>query len=115
MTMARDAIAPLLSKFIEAFPELRVELETYSSAFDQEPKEDIDVFFKVRSPRDSSRRIRSYPGVVRGLFASSRYVAELAGCLPNQQTLPRIAALVRAGGRCQKDGELLRPILRSMF
>jgi LysR family transcriptional activator of dmlA len=74
MTMARDAIAPLLSKFIEAFPDLRVELETYSSAFDQEPKEDVDVFFKVRSPRDSSRRIRSYPGVVRGLFASAKYV-----------------------------------------
>src|SRR5690242_4532063 len=74
MTMARDAIAPLLSKFIEAFPDLRVQLETYSSAFDQEPQEDIDVFFKVRSPKDSSRRIRSYPGVVRGLFASSKYV-----------------------------------------
>jgi LysR family transcriptional activator of dmlA len=74
MTMARDAIAPLLSKFIESFPDLRVELETYSSAFDQEPKEDIDVFFKVRSPRDSSRRTRSYPGVLRGLFASYKYV-----------------------------------------
>jgi DNA-binding transcriptional LysR family regulator len=46
ITMARDAIAPLLSKFIEAFPDLRIELETYSSAFDQEPKEDIDVFFQ---------------------------------------------------------------------
>ncbi len=74
ITMARDAIAPLLSKFIEAFPDLRIELETYSSAFDQEPKEDIDVFFKVRSPRDSSRRIRAYPGVVRALFASCKYV-----------------------------------------
>src|SRR4029077_10645817 len=28
MTMARDAIAPLLSKFIESFPDLRVELES---------------------------------------------------------------------------------------
>jgi LysR family transcriptional regulator, transcriptional activator for dmlA len=72
--MARDLIAPLLSKFMEAFPDLRVELETYSSRFDQEPKEDIDVFFKVRAPNDSSRRVRSYPGVVRGLFASRRYV-----------------------------------------
>jgi len=74
ITMARDLIAPLLSKFMEAFPDLRVELETYSSRFDQEPKEDIDVFFKVRAPNDSSRRVRSYPGVVRGLFASRRYV-----------------------------------------
>ena len=65
ITMARDLIAPLLSKFMEAFPDLRVELETYSSGFDQEPKEDIDVFFKVRAPKDSSRRVRSYPGVAR--------------------------------------------------
>jgi len=74
ITMARDLMAPLLSKFMETFPELRVELETYSSAFDQEPKEDIDVFFKVRAPKDSSRRLRSYPGVARGLFASRGYV-----------------------------------------
>jgi LysR family transcriptional activator of dmlA len=35
MTMARDAIAPLLSKFIESFPDLRVGLEAHSSAFEQ--------------------------------------------------------------------------------
>ena len=74
MTMARDAIAPLLSEFIKTFPDLRMELETYSSSFDQEPKEDIDVFFEVRAPKDSSRRVRSYPGIARGLFASRRYV-----------------------------------------
>src|ERR1700747_3207800 len=74
VTMARDAIAPLMGKFIDKFPELQVELETYSSDFDQEPKENIDVFFKVRSPKDSPRRIRSYPGVVRPLFASHKYV-----------------------------------------
>ena len=73
ITMARDLIAPLLSKFMKAFPDLRVELETYSSRFDQEPKEDIDVFFKVRAPKDSWRRARSYPGVARSLFASRRY------------------------------------------
>jgi LysR family transcriptional activator of dmlA len=114
MTMARDAIAPLLSEFIKTFPDLRMELETYSSSFDQEPKEDIDVFFKVRTPKDSSRRIRSYPGVVRGLFASSGYV-QTRGMLPNQKTSSRIAALVRAGGHFQKDGESLRPTLPSMF
>jgi LysR family transcriptional activator of dmlA len=74
ITMARDLIAPLLSTFMQAFPDLKVELETYSSGFDQEPKEDIDVFFKVRAPKDSSRRVRSYPGAARGLFASRRYV-----------------------------------------
>jgi LysR family transcriptional regulator, transcriptional activator for dmlA len=74
ITMARDAIAPLMGRFIETFPDLRVDLETYSSEFDQEPKQNVDVFFKVRSPKDSSRRIRCYPGVVRALFANHKYV-----------------------------------------
>jgi DNA-binding transcriptional LysR family regulator len=70
VTMARHTIAPLLSKFIQAYPDLRVELEGYSSGWDQEPNEDVDVFFKIRAPRDSSRKVRRYPGTARGLFAT---------------------------------------------
>jgi len=73
-TMARHVIAPLLSKFTQAYPELRVELEGYSSGWDQEPKEDVDVFFKIRAPRDSSRKVRCYPGTARGLFATRSYL-----------------------------------------
>jgi DNA-binding transcriptional LysR family regulator len=72
--MARHVIAPLLSKFTQAYPELRVELEGYSSGWDQEPKEDVDVFFKIRAPRDSSRKVRCYPGTARGLFATRSYL-----------------------------------------
>lgn len=74
ITMARDLLAPLLSEFVSTFPDLRVDIEPYSSGWDQEPKEEIDVFFKVRAPKDSSRRVRCYPGTVRGLFASKHYV-----------------------------------------
>ena len=35
----------------------------------------MDVFFKVRAPRDSIRRVRPYPGTKRGLFASPDYIA----------------------------------------
>lgn len=35
----------------------------------------MDVFFKVRAPRDSLRRVRPYPGTKRGLFASRDYIA----------------------------------------
>ena len=34
----------------------------------------MDVFFKLRAPKDSLRRVRPYPGTVRGLFASYEYV-----------------------------------------
>jgi len=58
-----------------AYPDLRVEIEPYASGWDQEPREDVDVFFKLRAPRDSLRRIRPYPGTKRGLFASPDYIS----------------------------------------
>lgn len=76
ITMARLIFAPLLEEFLRRYPNLRVEIEAYSSGWDQEPREDVDVFFKVRAPRDSIRRVRPYPGTKRGLFASPDYVAE---------------------------------------
>ena len=75
VTMARDALAPLLKKFLERYPDLRVEIKPYCSHFDQEPRSDIDVFFKLRAPKDSAYRIRCYPNTERGLFASATYIA----------------------------------------
>jgi DNA-binding transcriptional LysR family regulator len=74
VTMARNIFAPLLPDFLARYPELRVEIEPYAAAFDQEPREDVDVFFKLRDPRDSVRRVRPYPGTRRGLFASPGYL-----------------------------------------
>jgi DNA-binding transcriptional LysR family regulator len=51
VTMARDILAPLLKEFPGRYPDLRVEIEPSSSGWDQEPKEDVDVFFKLRAQR----------------------------------------------------------------
>jgi LysR family transcriptional activator of dmlA len=75
VTPKGSIFAPLLQNFLSCYPDLRVEIEPYSSGWDQEPREDVDVFFKVRTPRDSLRRVRPYPGTKRGLFASPEYVA----------------------------------------
>ncbi len=74
VTMARDLLAPLMRDFLGRYPELRVEIEPYAAHWDQEPHEDVDVFFKLRAPKDSLRRIRPYPGTARGLFASPEYI-----------------------------------------
>jgi LysR family transcriptional activator of dmlA len=74
VTMARDLLAPLMKDFLARYPELRVEIERYAAHWDQEPLEDVDVFFKLRTPKDSPRRIRPYPGTARGLFASPEYL-----------------------------------------
>jgi LysR family transcriptional regulator, transcriptional activator for dmlA len=87
VTMARDALAPLLKDFLERYPELRVEIEPYAASWDQEPRDDVDVFFKLRAPKDSLRRVRPYPGTVRGLFASPSYLKD-AGDLSTPDDLP---------------------------
>jgi LysR family transcriptional regulator, transcriptional activator for dmlA len=74
VTMARDCLAPLLKEFLGRYPDLRIEIEPYAANFDQEPREDADVFFKLRAPKDSLRRVRPYPGTARGLFASPGYI-----------------------------------------
>lgn len=76
VTMARDILAPLLGRFIAANPKLRVSMDVYSSGYDHEPKENIDIYFKIRSARDSSKRIHRYPDTFRGLFASPGYVSK---------------------------------------
>jgi LysR family transcriptional activator of dmlA len=74
VTMARELLAPLLKEFLRRFPDLRVEIEPYCSGWDREPREDVDVFFKLRAPNDTLLRVRGYPGTARGLFASSEYI-----------------------------------------
>ena len=56
ITMARSIFAPLLKQFLTRYPDLRVEIEPYSSGWDQEPREDVDVFFKVRAPSLNNAR-----------------------------------------------------------
>ena len=74
VTMARSVFSPLLGTFFERYPELRVELEPYALGWYQEPREDIDIFFKLVEPKDSGRNMRRYPGTARALFASRAYV-----------------------------------------
>ena len=86
VTMARDVLAPLLKEFLGRYPDLRVEIEPYAASWDQEPREDVDVFFKLRAPKDSLRRVRPYPGTVRGLFASPAYI-QASGALATPHDL----------------------------
>ena len=95
ITMARDLLAPLLKEFLRRFPDLHVEIEPYASGWDQEPREDVDVFFKLRAPKDSLRRMKPYPGTARGVYASPTYVQTFgAPATPNDL----------AGHRCIGSG-----------
>jgi DNA-binding transcriptional LysR family regulator len=108
VTMARDTLAPLLKEFLERYPELRVEIEPYAASWDQEPREDVDVFFKLRAPKDSLRRVRPYPGTVRGLFASQNYLKD-AGDLSTPDHLPLHNCIGSAPWKLSRGKKVVTP------
>ena len=83
-------VRALLKDFLARYPDLRVEIEPYSSGWDQEPREEVDVFFKVRALRDSIRRVRPSPGT-SGDFSRARITLRPAAPPPplmNSHRLP---------------------------
>jgi DNA-binding transcriptional LysR family regulator len=71
---ARSVLVPVLPKFLRLYPDLSIELKTYISDWEREAKESVDVFFKIREPRDSGRRCKNFPRTRRGIYASSQFV-----------------------------------------
>ena len=74
IVLANGLLVQILPEFLQRYPGIRVEMETYTNDWDREAPEDVDVFFKIVPPRDSGRRMRSFPTTLRGLFASTEYV-----------------------------------------
>jgi LysR family transcriptional regulator, transcriptional activator for dmlA len=108
VTMARDTLAPLLKEFLERYPDLRVEVEAYAASWDQEPRDDVDVFFKLLAPKDSLRRARPYPGTVRGLFASPNYL-EVAGNPSSPEDLTRHQCVGSAPWKLSRRKKVVTP------
>ena len=74
IALANGLLVQILPEFLRKFPEIRVAIETYTDDFEREPRNDVDVFFKIVPPRNSVRRMRKFPSTLRGLFASKEYV-----------------------------------------
>ncbi len=104
LTMAREILAPLLKDFIARFPSLRMEIEPYSFGWDQEPREDVDVFFKLKAPKDSVRRVRSYPGTCTRTVCEPG-IRERGPAVPAnpRRTSPLIAVRAPESGNCLAD------------
>jgi DNA-binding transcriptional LysR family regulator len=74
IVLANGLLVQILPEFLHKFPEIRIAIETYTDDFEQEPRDDVDVFFKIVPPGDSVRRMRKFPSTLRGLFANREYV-----------------------------------------
>jgi LysR family transcriptional regulator, transcriptional activator for dmlA len=75
-TMIRHLLTPILGKLVEAFPNLKIDLQDFSPRHVPLPRLDVDIIFMVSPPNDSSRMIHTYPCAKRGLFASEEYLSE---------------------------------------
>ncbi len=74
IVLANGVLVKILPEFLQTYPDIRVAIETYTDDFEREPRENVDIFFKIVPPRDSIRRMRKFPRTLRGLFASKEYV-----------------------------------------
>ncbi len=86
--VANTILLYVLPEFLKKYPNLRVELQTYTGETEHDPKEDVDVCFETMPPKDSSRRMRKFPATLKGLCASREYV-ERAGIPTSPSELPK--------------------------
>src|ERR1700691_326497 len=75
-TMIRHLFTPIMGNLVNAFPNLKIDLQVYVPTHVPLPRLDVDIIFCVSPPNDSSRMIRSYPSAKRGLFAREEYRRE---------------------------------------
>jgi len=75
-TMIRHLLTPTLGKLVNAFPNLKIDLQDYVPTHVPLPRLDVDIIFMISPPNDSSRMVRSYPSTKRGLFATAEYLRE---------------------------------------
>ena len=111
VTFARDVLAPLLPDFLGRYPELYLAVEPYAADWDQEPREDVDLFFKVRAPRDSHRQVRAFPGIARGLFASAEYLRQ-AGSPKTPEELSKYSCSGSGIWKLTKGPNAVTPAIR---
>ena len=74
VTFARSVLSVILPAFQATFPKLSIDLDLYSSEWNQEPTASHDVFLKVRTPQQSKRHLKTFPAIRQGLFASPAYL-----------------------------------------
>jgi DNA-binding transcriptional LysR family regulator len=53
-TMIRHLLTPILGKLVNAFPNLKIDLQDFSPAHVPLPRLDVDIIFTVSPPNDSS-------------------------------------------------------------
>ena len=99
ITMARDVLAPLMKEFLGTYPKLRIEIEPYAASWDQEPRDDVDVFFKLLAPKGSLWIGNGIQNLVAGivLLPAAFTLSSVGDIVPSARLLGAFAFLVLGG------------------
>ncbi len=71
---ARDVLTPILKHFLERYPELRLQIIFHGGKFSTSLEDNLDFYFQIGKPKDSSLKVKMYPPILRSIYASPSYI-----------------------------------------
>lgn len=71
---AREVLTPVLKHFVVQYPEISLQIMLHGGKFSTSLNDDLDFYFQVGKPRDSSLRVKNFPPIRRGIYASPTYL-----------------------------------------
>lgn len=71
---ARDVLTPILKHFIARYPEIRLQLVFHGGKFSTSLDDDLDFYFQIGKPKDSSLRVKMFRPILQHIYASPAYV-----------------------------------------
>lgn len=74
MTFGREFLAPMMQHFLGDYPEIRVEIILHSGKLSGSLDDDLDFLIQLGEPKDSSLKVKTFPPVLRRLYASPKYI-----------------------------------------
>lgn len=72
---AREFLTPVLKKFVELYPEIRLQIILHGGKFSTSLEDNLDFHFQIGKPKDSSLKVKTFLPILRGVYASHYYIA----------------------------------------
>ena len=71
---ARDVLTPILKHFVRRYPEIRLQIIFHGSKFSTSLDDDLDFYFQIGKPKDSSLKVKMFPPIQKHIYASPSYI-----------------------------------------
>ena len=71
---AREFLSPVLKHFVEQYPEISLQITLHAGKFSTSLSDDLDFYFQVGKPGDSSLRVKTFPPILQNIYASPHYL-----------------------------------------